>query len=470
MDSPSPVEPGAHLIPVQAVEDVQHVCVDGGQSGGKDETVGEIKSGTNPEEEEGKIASHTPQPSTDKEKVRVVDEMGERSADQQLENELEEGELVDSEGEGEGEAEVGGNSENVQMVDGGDVSADVVPAERPVSLSPQLSTHKQSSPTRSSPQLLLPPKPNTVRHKAIDILTSALVASTSSPPKQRQQICKPSLPPSSVTALVPPSATPTDDLPGYSLRHRMVSFRECKAPKRRRKGSQEESPQAKALKTVGGRVVHGELCSEVEDQDRTGPRAERSVSSVTSAVNSQESGSQSNECGTCDGGAGEGMEQAIRSETLPCDRQGSPHTLPGAGLACPPVSKHIRLTDRATGQEEDLTPLSSPGEGQEKPRVPSTSTPVLPPPPTLHRSLSTQPPAASPPAPSNPVPAPRSSVAPTATPVALTMLQRSLEPAFLCPLPLPAWLVSTMTRLQAMTTLTQPAKDVRGKKRNRKPK
>ena len=462
-DSPLPVEPGACLFPIPAVDDIQPVCVDGGQSGGKDEIARDVESGTKPVEEEGETVSHPRQPSADKEEVVV--EMEGCSADRQLENELEEGELVDSEGEGEREVKVGGNSEEIQM---GEMSPDVVAAARPASLSPQSSTHNQPSPCQGPPQLL-PPKPNTVRHKAIDILTSALVVSTSSPPKRRQQICKPS--PIRASCPKPPSATPTDDLPGYSLRYRTVSFREHKPPKRRHRGSQEESPQAKALKTVCGRTVCGELCIAVEDQDRTEPGAESRIATTISTVDSQESDSQGGECGGHEGGNGDnggagegGKEQDVRSKPLPCGGQGSAHVLPAASPACAPTSKHVRLTDRATGQEEDLTPLSSPGDS-EKSHVPTTSTPVLPPPPKLHCSLSARPPAAFLPVPST---TPHSSGPPAATPVAPTMLQRSLEPAFLCPLPLPAWLVSTMTRLQAMTTLTQPAKAIRGKKRNRK--
>ena len=85
-----------------------------------------------------------------------------------------------------------------------------------------------------------------------------------------------------------------------------------------------------------------------------------------------------------------------------------------------PDIQHVRQTDRATGQVEELTPLSSPVSLGE---------------------ILAEPPASCP---------PRGPAQQTTT-HGLSMLQQSLCVELQCPLPLPEWLVAGMVRIQTMT-------------------
>ena len=118
-------------------------------------------------------------------------------------------------------------------------------------------------------------------------------------------------------------------------------------------------------------------------------------------------------------------------------------SLPGSG-----GERHVLLTDRATGQVEESTPLSSPANS-----LPSLGATTVP---SLGEILAQPPQQASLQQASHPL-ATSSSQAPS-------MLQQSLCRDLACPLTLPDWLVATMARVQGLTA-HNPQPSLRKKKR-----
>ena len=92
-------------------------------------------------------------------------------------------------------------------------------------------------------------------------------------------------------------------------------------------------------------------------------------------------------------------------------------------------SRHVLLTDRATGQVEEFTPLSSPGESEVSAELPVQLSSLRPTDPAVGA----------------PGPAP-------------SVLQQSLCEDLRCPLPLPEWFVAGMTRAQGQDIHTHRKK------------
>lgn len=268
--------------------------------------------------------------------------------------------------------------------------------------------------------------------------------------------------------------TAAHQLPGYSLRCRKVPFRENTPRKRKLRSYPSIPPQTKTAKLTDARSGSEREPSSSKEEEGSAEDSTRTQNELPSAMKSDETVTATDDRSSDSDGlhiADEGEEVSV--ERLPFSethkREGetshstdivSSVTLQGAvqpqgvgygtsqsaqsqvmALSAASSSRHVLLTDRATGQVEELTPLSSPGDSL----------------PSLGEGSPLQPP---PLCPTNP---------PSGSGSSPSLLQQSLCVELRCPLRLPEWLVTGMVRVQTMAIHTPLTPDWRKKKKGERP-
>lgn len=274
--------------------------------------------------------------------------------------------------------------------------------------------------------------------------------------------------------------TAAHQLPGHSLRRRKMPSRENTPRKRKPRGYPSIPPQTKTAKLTDTMSGCGRELSSSKEDEGSWEDSMRTQNSLPGAMKSDECLKTMNvtlpdeRSSDSDGLhiADEGEEVSV--ERLPFSevhkRVGETSystdivnstTLQGVGPSPQPQgvgygtctsqsaqshvvasaaasnSRHVLLTDRATGQVEELTPLSSPGDSL----------------PSLGEGSPLQPPPLCPP--SGPATAP-------------SLLQQSLCDELRCPLRLPEWLVTGMVRVQTMAVHTPPTPEWHKKKKSKR--